>query len=163
MYVCMCVLLFVGVFVCVRLIVCLSTCMVGRVFCFLCVCHCEQRDAFRLMIVIMNADHGPWSDARWYQAGREYVHAYMAVANENCELFLFLIGKILHGMGWDDRLSEEGIEATVFATIADAFMHKWRKVATSRWFGFSDSLQSLVMAPQALGIPLHGPVIGDVF
>ena len=100
-----------------------------------------------VMMTVINADHGPWEEARWYQSGREAVVAYKRLLKKEptrCPIFTALLEPILRDQGEEHRKGEEGIARIVWDGLEAAWAKKAPKVAPSRWFGLIKSLHDFL-------------------
>ena len=103
--------------------------------------HSGLKALMTVAIVVLNSDHGPWHDARWFQQGVEGAAAYAAIGNVDDALFQRNYMHILEDMDWLHRLDDPELPRKTFETLPAAFQRMTEKVATSRWFGVFHSLQ----------------------
>ena len=67
-----------------------------------------MKQSMLLMTVVLNADHGPWSEERWLQEAREGGVAYLRIADATCPLYQSQFHNHAEDLGAEDRLGEEG-------------------------------------------------------
>lgn len=111
---------------------------------WLAVTHAHLKPLCILLTIVLNADHGPWQDARWYQASREAALTYMKVGGADDSLFERHMEQVAAELGMAHRLGEKGIEQELFETIPEALLRMTAKVAQSRWFGLFSSLEQFL-------------------
>lgn len=92
-------------------------------------------------IICLNADQGPWANARWWEEARQGVAEYMQIANTNCPLFVGLYKFIVFETGQTHRLGEEGLPEEIFGNLGACVERKMPRVGMSRWFQYIDSMQ----------------------
>lgn len=96
---------------------------------------------FVVLIVVLNCDHGPWGDNRFYQTAVESCKAYLTVGSPDDCLFQRCFGRIVRQMGLEGRRGDPDLPAEVFRSIQDSVTCMTEKVAQSRWFGVFASLE----------------------
>lgn len=103
--------------------------------------HSGLRALIVLMICILNADHGPWSEQRWIQSARESAKAYLSVSDFRDPLFLRYADRITQEMGLEHRADEgDSLLQEIWASVPECVYRVTDKVASSRWFGVFNSL-----------------------
>jgi hypothetical protein len=85
---------------------------------------------------VMNSDHAPWDDAKWYSAGRSAVLSYLSVSDSStCPVFTELAPRILADMGEDGFVSADSVQRA-WESLPEAWRHKAPKVGLRVWFHF---------------------------
>jgi hypothetical protein len=95
-----------------------------------------------ITIVLLNADHGPWQEARWFETLKEGVAEYLKVASPACPVFTSWYPCICEEMG--EQAPAPGHEREVFDSLAEVFRKKTPKVGLARWFGYVDALEAFL-------------------
>ena len=103
--------------------------------------HSDLWKSCLLGIVMLNADHGPWGNAKWYEEAQSGVQEYLRVASTSCPLFQTHLPNILHECEEPHMWRDEAFVANIFASLPDAVARKFPKVGMSRWFQFFDSME----------------------
>jgi hypothetical protein len=100
---------------------------------------CQESGIWPIIMIsacVMNADHAPWDDAKWYSAGRVAVESYLSISDPNfCPVFAELGPRILADMGEGGFVAEEALQRA-WASLSDAWQHKAPKVGLRVWFHF---------------------------
>ena len=94
-----------------------------------------------LAIVMLNADHGPWGNAKWWEEAQSGVQEYLRVASTSCPLFQTHLPNICHERSEPELQFQENRVADLFASLPDAVSRKFPKVGMSRWFQFFDAME----------------------
>ena len=90
-----------------------------------------------LLIIIMNMDHGPWKEARWYQTGVEGAKGYKTKTNhKKCAVFQENYPKMCVDLAEVHRMGEVGHAGEMFDRVEESFARSTRKIAMNRWLGF---------------------------
>ena len=85
---------------------------------------------------VMNSDHAPWDDAKWYSAGRVAVESYLSISNpSSCPVFAELAPRILADLGEGGFITEEALQRA-WQSLSEAWQHKAPKVGLRVWFHF---------------------------
>lgn len=112
--------------------------------CWNALCHSGLKSVMLLAICVLNADHGPWTNARWPQESREVAEGYLAVGNVDDALFQRVYLRIADKMNLCSDLEDPGLPSRIFQSIPEAVARMSRQVATSRWFGLLEALESFI-------------------
>lgn len=112
--------------------------------CWNAMCHCGLKSVLLLAICVLNADHGPWTDARWLQEPREAAEGYIAAGCVDDALFQRVYLRIVDEMNLATDLEDPELPRRIFQSIPEAVARTSRKVATSRWFGLLEALESFI-------------------
>ena len=106
---------------------------------------CNLWSIVNILTIVFNIDHGPWSDARWYQQGRECVRAYIkSVDRHRCPLWQSLYDRICEDTGDTCRMAEEGFEKLMWEKLEDAWTKQADKVSMTRWFAWIDACDNFL-------------------
>lgn len=97
-----------------------------------------------LASIVLNLDHGPWGDSRWYQSSREAAAAYLRVGGPDDALFQRHLNDIAQEVGLEHRLTEPQVAQELFDSIPEALNRMSTKVAQSRWFGLFHNLEEFL-------------------
>ena len=108
--------------------------------CLLALADAGLKPLMLILTVVLNSDHGPWSEARWLQEANEAVRGYICEADEECHVFRHFVHRILADLNWEDRMEEPGLPKEVFDKLPESVSHKCSKISQSRWFDFFDTL-----------------------
>lgn len=92
---------------------------------------------------MINADHAPWDEAKWFQSGKEAVDTYLKLAHYNDDpLFCDLFPLILNNLGLE--LDAGSAQAAAWRSIGEAWQTKNEKIAMTRWFGYVRTMRSFL-------------------
>lgn len=96
-----------------------------------------------LSTCMVNADHAPWDEAKWFQSGREAVVSYLSVAHfDDDPVFSELYPMILDNLGLS--IGDGDAQLSAWGAIADAWRTKTEKVALTRWFGYIRTMRQFL-------------------
>ena len=98
-----------------------------------------------LVTAVLNADHGPYQESRFWQQSVESIDAYLdLVSPQTCPIYASLRTKILRDRGMLDEAGRLEVDEEVWGSLREAFKRKTQRIGLSRWFGFISSLKEFL-------------------
>lgn len=97
-----------------------------------------------LCTIVLNMDHGPWGDARWFQSSKEAAEQFLHVGSPDDVLFQRHLGDIAQEVGATHRLAEPNLAKELFDSIPEALKRMSTKVSQNRWFGIFQSVEEFL-------------------
>lgn len=108
---------------------------------WLAISHAHLKPLCVLLSIVLSADHGPWQDARWFQASKEAASSYMQLGGIDDLLFQRQVDQMAAEMGIAHQLCEGALHEEVFKAIPEAMLKMTTTVAQGRLFGLFQSLE----------------------
>ena len=78
-----------------------------------------------VLVCVLNSDHAPWGECRWFQMGREAIDSYMKSADYNTDpIFMDLLPMVLRDLNLEHRVGEPNLNKEVWDQLPEA----WGKI-----------------------------------
>ena len=111
-----------------------------------------------LASAMMNVDHAPYHNAKFFQAGKEMIHLYVKMTSpQECPIYLFLRDRIVKELGLENSISDPKLDSFIWDQLAEAWQHKCERVGPSRWFHFAHAVRKFnsIWTSRLLGTIFH--------